>query len=467
MVRYPRKTVTLTVFNVDTKISGCYPRKEVNLATSYIVDGCQFSPAYKMGVWDGREKLLAKGVFPTGLLSQVEKVLKDNNVKYEIEDRRLIPPPASRSAQLSVSLREYQEEVVQEAIDKSRGVIWLATGGGKTEIAGAITKSLGLPTLFLVHRTNLLTQTVQRFKDRLGCNIGMIGSGKWEPATITVATVQTLASRLADKKHAKKTKEFLQGIDVLFLDECHLATAKTWIEVAKNCFAGYRFGLSGTPTVEGRGMWLVGLTGPVISKVSYEELIKGEHLVPPVITFVGVSTPKLPKNLEYQEVYDIGICTNAYRNKVIVELAAELVACQKPTLILVWKVSHGELISSMLTDFGIQNVFLQGGTSTEARDEAIKNMKLGNQQVIVATSIFDEGLDIPSIQAVVLAGGGKSWSKLLQRVGRGVRRDDAAGKTKVEIFDFADSTHKYLVEHSLERLGIYRDQGFEVQNIVF
>ena len=84
--------------------------------------------------------------------------------------------------------------------------------------------------------------------------------------------------------------------------------------------------------------------------------------------------------------------------------------------------------------------------------------------VLVASPIMDEGIDISGIHTVVIAAGGKSPSRLLQRVGRGMRTED--GKDKVEIIDFWDTGVKLLQGHSQERKATYEEQGYKVSVVM-
>jgi len=135
----------------------------------------------------------------------------------------------------------------------------------------------------------------------------------------------------------------------------------------------------------------------------------------------------------------------------------------KPVLVLVQKIGHGELLEKLALKAGLIVKFLNGKSSSDIRRGAITLLKQNKVDAIIATVIFDEGIDIPEIRTIILAGGGKSPIKNLQRLGRGLRKTD--GKNEVEIVDFYDRGTRWLLSHSRERKNLWENQGFTV-NVV-
>jgi superfamily II DNA or RNA helicase len=105
-------------------------------------------------------------------------------------------------------------------------------------------------------------------------------------------------------------------------------------------------------------------------------------------------------------------------------------------------------------------MLLSGKDKTATRRQAVADLQSGKVRAILCTTIFDEGVDIPELRKVILASGGKSQVKLLQRIGRGLRLAD--GKSSVEIVDFADKHHEMVRRHALERMKRFKEEGFEV-----
>lgn len=233
------KELKIYVKNVYSILSDYTEELEKVLTIPY--ENYWFSNKYKQGLWDGRYHFLKiKAGYPkfaTGLRTFVEKFFNERNTNYKIIDERKVPewgwvdePPITKfdDAWLypprepflkGIELRDYQWEAIVEALKEKRGIIELATGLGKTEIAIGITKILGLRTLFLTHTQDLLHQTANRFKKRLAVEVGLIGDSEFEiEPDIIVATVQSLYSLL--KKNTRAAKEILNSFQVMFQDEC-------------------------------------------------------------------------------------------------------------------------------------------------------------------------------------------------------------------------------------------------------
>jgi superfamily II DNA or RNA helicase len=352
-------------------------------------------------------------------------------------------------------------------------VIRVATGGGKTEMAVAMTEMNYVSTVFLVHRKDLLIQARDRF-NRYGHDVNVIGDSKFEirNSPVTIATMQTLnriVSDPSDKRHVE-TLKLIAGCRQLFIDEAHLMASSLdkgnlFCSLA-NYFvnATFRWGLTATPFMRAKydNLLLESATGGLLYDVSSAYLIDKGFLTPPKVRMI-----KVPGKLEvkrekkskpgdyWRKVADKGIRFNQIRN----QLVANEVFGQGPILCLVATIEQGVVIQSML-DPSMQVEFLTGQASSAERRDAVKALRSGQIDAIMATTIFDEGVDIPEIRKVILASGGKSQVKLLQRIGRGLRL--AAGKHSVEIVDFRDEHHHMLLKHAEERLKVYHEEGFEV-----
>jgi len=128
-------------------------------------------------------------------------------------------------------------------------------------------------------------------------------------------------------------------------------------------------------------------------------------------------------------------------------------------LVLVTRLDHGEVLSGMIDG----SIFIHGSDTTDVRMSALNNMRLGDGGVYIASPIFDEGVDVPALDCVILAGGGKSHIKLLQRLGRGMRKKE--GENVLHVYDFIDNTNQYLYNHSLARMQTYEQEGFDVERL--
>lgn len=190
--------------------------------------------------------------YPTGLYSTLESVLNDCRLSFNVIDARNVPIIGEPLKMHSKQLRDYQEEVVEKSIEAERGVIKVATGGGKTVIAAAIVARLNLKTLFIVYSIDLLEQTADEFEKMFQIKVGKIGGGHCDIKQINVCTIQTLHSAFDLKysaideenmfkekiqKYVLERKEDIRKAvleaDVVINDECHRATAEIYIQMAR------------------------------------------------------------------------------------------------------------------------------------------------------------------------------------------------------------------------------------------
>lgn len=419
-------------------------------AVSYRPPGYNFSPKFQKGEWDGRITLFRPWdrSFPTGLFSVVATALKEMGHEVSVMDVRKKPTGLVAQPAEAINLRDYQIPAVKDAIEIGRGILNLPTASGKTVIGAAIMQQLKVRTLFVVHTKVIMDQSIAVFKKLLGKEIGQIGEGVWDPREITVAMVQSLAK--------PKDLEALQQFDMIMVDEVHHVGNNGWFDMLMALPAYYRFGLTGTAfRTDGASFNLMAVTGRVIHKISTTKLIDEGYLVRPEIAVVDM-TNKI-SGFDYKAEYDLAIVENDYRNKCIAEIALELMKAGT-VLIMVKLHEHGNRLLKLIP--GAE--FMSGKTGTEKRREGLQRFKDGTLRCIVATTIFDEGLDVVNLHAVIMAGSGKSDIKTIQRIGRALR--PAAGKKKAVVVDFNDIGSRKMRPHSNKRMAAYkREEGFVVE----
>ena len=462
---------------LTAKITGQFPITMVRDATSFPVKDAHFTPQFQRGLWDGRKHLMRRpsNRFPAGLVSSVVRVLRDEGYKVRADDKRTLPHQADTSDERLVlkpegfKLRDYQLDCIRSACRAGTGIIQVATNGGKTEIACGITKAFGseVRTLFLVRGIELLEQTRERFAIRLGIpieEIGKVGDSHFELGEwITVATPDTLYNRLK----ADEAWEAFNDMDMVFADECHQVASDTFYKVLFAVKASLRFGLSGTPLdrSDGQDLKLIAQTGPVIYQVTNKFLIDHGYSVPVDITFLRVTEPELSGSMPYHEAYDAGVVDNVSRNKKVCGIVEQLVREGRQVLILVQRIRHGEILDDMLWSTSknehLPHQFISGKEKSEVRRQALTDFKEGELPVLIATRILDQGIDVPRIDALVIAGGNKARIGALQRIGRGLRTGGEFDT--LQVYDFLDLTQRHLTKHSQARFKIY--QGEEAFNI--
>ena len=450
--------------------------------------GYEFTRAFKEGRWDGKICLFNRRnwTFPAGLVRWVTEIVNAKGVDVESvdmrpQDKRL--PDLSDEAIANVlegkTCRDYQVSAIRRAFEITRGVIQSPTGSGKTVIAAGIIKlgleHLGLKSLFIVNRKELLRQTRKSFISS-GIDCGIIGDGERVIRQVNVATVQTLYAGFEKKNEMgqitkpadPQIQALLKSVDLLILDECHNGDATSFEQTFAACTnAFYRFGLTATPLMKGveSDIKLMCITGDVIYRITLKDLIDRGLLAQPYIKLVKITTPNLFKDpkgrtINYQSAYKYGVTENDRRNELVVQETLELAAAGETVLILISKINHGKRLQAMFKPYThLKTRFIHGSKSDEERDSALKELEAGKYNVLISSTITDEGVDIPNISAVVLAGGMKSTIKQYQRIGRAMR--PKKGLNRCLVIDFVDLTNKHLAKHSMSRLEVFKSEpGF-------
>jgi superfamily II DNA or RNA helicase/CRISPR/Cas system-associated exonuclease Cas4 (RecB family) len=400
----------------------------------------------------------SRHAFRIGHIDKVKKILNDyaeftkKPVDIKIVDNRANGNIHFGNLHKSnVTLRDYQQEAVASLLHKQQGFLEVATGGGKTLITAEIIRRLGLKTLWICDRKELVTQTKQVFEDELGIKCGMITAGyiNLENSYVVLATIQTLAKKI------EAAKKYLDEVDLVIVDEAHHSSADTYVKVLTKIGAKYRLGTTGTvKRDDGNEMIMESLIGEVIYKIDAKELIKRGHLVKPEITFFKTQFEGDPlDNRPYAEVYTDAIVNNIERNAKIKELADGT----KKTLILVNRIDHGVKLFKLLGE----NVrFLHGSLSKECRELYFKWFKETPNGILIGTaSILSEGIDIPDLEVLINAAGNKGEVKTIQGLGRALRT--SIGKKQAWYYDFMDEC-AYFKDAAKSRVKTLEDQGYEV-----
>lgn len=428
--------------------------------------------------------LSSLGKFPAGFLPILRREAEACGVTLEVRESasRANPPPFDETTDLGwLSVHPFdkhgtithQIEAVNAIREKRRGILWVPTGGGKTEIAAGLTKAIRGTWLFVVHRTQLAIQAKERFELR-GIDpdeITIAADGDLDfSGRIVVATFQTLVSAI--KKNDAATIEFLRTVQGLIVDEAHTLPADTFFGIVmRTVNAAYRIGLSGTPLArtDKRSLFTIAAIGPVIYRIKAETLIAAGLLSKPRVWFLRSS--HAVEERAWRNIYSRHVVKGRERNALLVEA---VLRAPKPSLLFVNHVEHGKMLVKALADAGVRSEFMWGEKNVHVRKAAIRRLQHGDIDTIVCSVVFQEGVDIPEIRSVVIGTGGKSAIAAIQRIGRGTRR--AGGKDEVTIVDVYDepcegmeSTEidvhpgcRIFGKHTRERLRAYRAEGYEV-----
>lgn len=472
------------------------PLKEIDRQTSFHMPGYKYSPKYIAGKWDGKRHLLNRRTqkFPAGLWPRVRRVLKDHQIDYQLVRKVRPPSPGKGPLQCGperTPLRPYQSEACEAALKTRRGIIQIATGGGKTLLAAHLIRRVQQPAFFFVHTLELLYQAAELLGRELDTEIGILGDGRADLRPLTVATVQTAIRMCSSKPPTISNPEPIETEDeeetgpaeqpvtvdeatrqqiqeaiarskVAIFDECHHVPADTFYKVAmQTARAGWRIGLSATPWRDDHhDLLLEAALGRKIHVTSCSDLIDQGFLVPPRIMMRPAPRPqRLGRGLRYPDYYRLAIVENQARNRVIATQARRWAEQGRSVLILVAQVAHGRQLQAVLPEAP----FTHGSLDSQTRQRYLQNLERKLHPVLIATTLADEGLDVPNLGCVILAGGGKSPTRAYQRIGRALRPAD--GKSEARVLDFMDEV-PYLQEHSRSRLELYRQEPrFQIEEL--
>lgn len=460
--------VTLVVGNIQTQIRGRLP-KDVKVCLdedlSFLVQGYMFSPKFKKGHWDGRKHFFSRRTykFPTGLIGRCREILEDFGIDYEHKDER--PKPIERSPTplpfRGITLFSYQEEAVEIALRITRGVIRAPCGFGKTEVILKIVSELNAPTNIFVHRTPLFYQMANRLKSRCGADAGRIGDGKFIPRKINVVMIQTAHDN-------PRVMAVLRQAAVNIYDECQIIPTDSLYNVHREVRRStYLLGLSATPwRDDGNDMYIEAAVGPIIYSKTASELINIGRLSPVDIVFIHVNkTTKRDRFEPYADFYDRTVVFNSKRTAIVATIVRWLFSKKKTVLITVRRIPHGEAIMHALEVMcpDVKKKFVKGELDSAEKFNTLEELNERKWDVVVATTIYDIGIDVPTLDCLINVRSSASSVGTYQLVGRVLRT--APGKEQALVIDLADDC-KWLDKHWKAREKILKTEpAFNIKHV--
>lgn len=433
--------------------------------------GYHFHPLYKQKKWDGYVNFFSNktGKFLTGIIPEVVTAIKkfneipkiiNNSVPVELLnssiDKNFLQTIDTSS---NIELTDYQVDLVNQALQYKRGIVYAPTGSGKSFILASIIKSIkeGQSILLLQNKKDLAIQNYEEMIRWKVAEAGTLWGNSVDPNTVTVATVQS-AHHLGDK---------LKDIKVLIVDEVHEMVSAQSKEIYKQLkSASMRIGLSATPFKYGESdkvhKYLVkGYFGPLFKTTTTEtgiiktsDLQKTGRLSKSSCIFYNISEPELQHEL-YQDAIEKGIVQNNLFHKKVYDLCLNLTG---RTLILVDRIAHGDNLK-----FLIPNAYwITGQDNNETRKQVIDMLQTSKHSCIaIATQqIFNTGINV-KIHNLINAAGGQADHLIIQRMGRGLRT--AEDKEAVLYIDFLFENNPYLKKHSKKRIKILEKEGHSIE----
>ncbi len=434
-------------------------------------------PSYKLGRWDGTKTYF--GIGGTGYLAHLDVILpiiEDAGYEIDIEDLRQHSqiefepitenywadqgktwPIGHPEAGTPIVLRDYQYDVVNKFLANTQALQEVATGAGKT-ITTATLSHLCEPygrTMVIVPNKSLVVQTEEDYLN-LGLDVGVyFGDRKELGKTHTICTWQSL--NVLDKKSyddaTLSLAEFIEGVAAIIIDEVHQAKAEVLTKLLTQNFSNcaIRWGLTGTvPKEAWEFQGILASIGPVINQVSAHDLQEKGVLANLQINILQTNDVQVFRN--YQEEYSF-LVTDDHRISWMGNKIKEISQTGN-TLVLVNRIDTGNKLIELIPDA----VFVSGAVKLTDRKEEYDEIKTSSDKIIVATyGVAAVGINIPRIFNLVLIEPGKSFVRVIQSIGRGIRR--AEDKDHVEIWDIT-SACKYAKRHLTERKKFYKEAKY-------
>jgi len=371
---------------------------------------------------------------------------------------------------LSLKLYDYQRAIVSKCLDSGRGVIVLATAGGKTLTMASLLSNFFLlnkkfKCLLIVPDLGLATQTFNDFKT-YGVPFFI---NKWTGSDHLDTSANVVIANLGILQSEKSDLTWIENIDILIIDEIHKARRGNQVNnIIKNIKTPIRFGFTGTMPEDKLDQWnIIGKIGPIIYERNSFQL-RTEKFISNVIANVlelnYLSSPTVEKETlhpteKYRKELEF-LFENSFRNNTIATLSNN---APNNVLILIDYIKHGEILFEKLTKVCNRKkvFFIRGEVEIEDREKVRQLMEKSNNVVCIAISkIFSTGVNIKNLHFIVFGGGGKAKVKTIQSIGRGLRLHEK--KDKLYLIDIADQ-FTYGKRHQLKRQTLYEIERIPYQ----
>lgn len=442
--------------------------KELYDEFSFYCNGYQYSKAYKRRVWDGKistfnkkDKTILYGNYKK-LINFLKKknYIYVDNVCHETEDKDF----SYLKQYTHFTPRDYQIKCLNKCLNEKRKVSILNTGAGKSLIIFLLCCYFienKINTLLVVPNTVLVEQMYSDFcnysnKLFVGKNISRFyGKVKEKDNTVVISTYSSLIL---------KDKNYFDKFGAVIVDECHSAnSAESYKKILLSCKnAEYRYGFTATLSEEKISRLVVeGLIGWTERFTNIENLIKENKLTDYKVNIVKIKYDCDYKNKDYSEQLEI-LSNNKLRNEFIANLAKKVTKNTSNTLILLNRIEHGRNILELLKDTG-KAFFVYQNVTAEEREEIRNILSSGFGYFIIATfNTFSTGVNIPSLDNLIIASSTKSEIRLIQSIGRIIRKSE--NKDFSIIWDIQDCVDDcYFSRHAEERNLIYRKENIKTE----
>ena len=395
-------------------------------------------------------------LFYRGNLPRVLAYLKKKNIPYNITGK-FTPLPYTDLPLAGITLRDYQNKLKLSALSSNRGVIHAATGIGKSAVlSGIIAACPDARCLIIAHMTDLVSQLTENITAHLQEPVTKLTTAAPTSSTrINIVTIQSL--------NRFEPADYATQYDIILVDECHMVSKYdgSYAKVLTNITTPHRFGTTATlPTKPSAKLALESLIGPVVSTYGINTAAKEQVLSKPKIVLLKVEKNIAHSNIKiYKEALRKNLVENQIKNDFFLDCAQRLNNKGMSVLLLVNMIEHGQNLQARASHTNLGNIpFVYQGVPQEERTRIKKALIDKKIMTVIGSNVWKIGIDIPSLGAVIIAGGGKSQIQTIQSIGRGLRRTQT--KDTITIVDVFDPSCKWMTEHFAERLTIYFEQGW-------
>jgi superfamily II DNA or RNA helicase len=461
-------------------------RKNLVKKFKYFDQKARYLPAYKLGRWDGCTSFFGLGgATYMSLLPEVVEELVSAGYDPIVEDHRISEPlnftkvsedfwgdqtwpEGHRFAGEKIRLRDDQVEVVNKFLENPQCIQEIATGFGKTITTATLSKICEKygRTITIVPNKSLVEQTEEDF---INCKLDVgvyYGDRKELGRTHTICTWQSL--NILDKKSKDNDDllslaEFLDGVSTVMVDEVHMAKADVLKRLLTQNIsnAPIRWGLTGTIPKDDIDFQNIKVSlGEVVHRVAAHELQEKGVLSQCHVNIIQTAEWKEFESYASELKF---LVTDIDRMTWIAKLIKQI-SNSGNTLVLVDRIESGNFLQTHLSElFSVLKeepdvAFISGSVKTKDRKEEYDEIKTSTNKIIVATyGVAAVGINIPRIFNLVLLESGKSFTRVIQSIGRGIRKAD--DKDFVQIWDLTASS-KYAKKHLTERKRFYKEAQY-------
>jgi len=471
-----KKCTILIKDEVNVKLEGLDPatRRKCSDKLKFFLPHAYHMPAFKLGRWDGTVRFCdVGGRTYLNLLDDLLPIIMSSGYEIDIDDRRehttlefdIIDdefwgdtcwPEGHPAEGEPIRLRDYQVDVVNKFLETPQALQEIATGAGKTIMTATLSKLVEKygRSIVIVPNKDLVRQTEE---DYLNCGLDAgvyFGDRKDIGKTHTICTWQSLNSLLKKtKKGEDNIMDFIEDVSCVIVDEVHQAKADVLKDLLTSVFARVplRWGLTGTiPKTDHEFATIRASLGDIVNRLAAKELQDIGVLSNCHVNIV--QTQETQVYTDYQSELKF-LLEDKKRQEYLANLIKEISQTGN-TLVLTGRINSGQALQELIPEAD----FVQGSMKSDDRKTAYKEINEATNSITIATyGVAAVGINIPRIFNMVLLEPGKSFVRVIQSIGRGVRV--AKDKDFVQIWDLT-SRCKFSKRHLTERKKFYKDAEY-------